>query len=182
MAAATRRQVLELARARVEANVRTLLERDEADAVELSLEGPVGAGESLLGERRRHGLDPLGKYRGRGTRRVDLVWLCHRCMTESGAQSHNWAPRPCRGRVGWPIFGGVITSKAQAEHHVDGSPQVPQALGCRERCARTLERPPLLRGGAPSLRSGPGSPAPSGPRPRSTSSSWVAPASRGRNR
>jgi hypothetical protein len=48
--------------AREEADVRPLLERNQADAVELTLEDPVRAGEAVLCERRRHRLQPIGKH------------------------------------------------------------------------------------------------------------------------
>ena len=41
-----------------------MLERDEPNAVELSLERPFRTGEPLLGQRRRHGLDPVSGNSG----------------------------------------------------------------------------------------------------------------------
>jgi hypothetical protein len=55
------RNVLRQPVAREEPHVRSLLERDEADAVELSLEDPFRAGETLLRERRGHRLEPIRK-------------------------------------------------------------------------------------------------------------------------
>ena len=61
MAAATRRNVLRQPIAREQPDVGALLEREQADAVELALEDPFRSGEALLGQRRRHRFDPVGK-------------------------------------------------------------------------------------------------------------------------
>src|SRR5215510_13422684 len=45
--------------AREQLDAASLLEREEADAIELALEEPVGAGEPLVGEGRRHRDDPF---------------------------------------------------------------------------------------------------------------------------
>ena len=42
-----------------------MFEREQADAIELALEDPLGPGEPLLRQRRRHRLDPFGKVRHR---------------------------------------------------------------------------------------------------------------------
>ncbi len=55
------RVVLRQPVAREQADIRPLLEREQADAVELALEDPFRAGEPLLRERRGHRLDPFGK-------------------------------------------------------------------------------------------------------------------------
>src|SRR5207245_4025062 len=57
--------------ARQQADIRPVLERQQADAIELALEDPLGPGEPRLCERRRHRLDPVGKWRfGHGGRRT----------------------------------------------------------------------------------------------------------------
>ena len=53
--------VLGQAVAREETHVVALFEGEQPDAVELPLEDPVGSGEALLGERRRHRFQPVGK-------------------------------------------------------------------------------------------------------------------------
>src|SRR5688572_5617804 len=73
--------MLELSCAGVESHVGALLERDQANPVQLALERPVGAGESLLGERGRHGLDPLGKLGAPGGGGVYIVRLRHASWT-----------------------------------------------------------------------------------------------------
>src|SRR4030095_2428827 len=62
--------MLELSSARVEADIIAFLERNEADAVELPLEGPLRTGEPVLSERRGNGLDPFGELRASGRGRV----------------------------------------------------------------------------------------------------------------
>src|SRR5215211_3386258 len=57
------RKVLFLLRTREKPDGVSLLECDEANAVEFALEAPVGARKALLSERRGHRLDPVGKTR-----------------------------------------------------------------------------------------------------------------------
>ena len=46
---------------RQQANVGAVLERQQPNAVELALEDPLGPGEPVLRERRRHRFEPVGK-------------------------------------------------------------------------------------------------------------------------
>ena len=55
------RVVLRPAIAREQTDLRSLLEREQPDAVELALEDPLRAREPLLRQRRRHGLEPFGE-------------------------------------------------------------------------------------------------------------------------
>src|SRR5690606_9091505 len=54
--------------AAVESDVSAIPERQEADAIQLALEDPVGSGEPLLRERRGHGHEPVweGGWSGGG--------------------------------------------------------------------------------------------------------------------
>jgi hypothetical protein len=47
--------------AREQPDIGAILERDHADPVELPLEDPLRPGEAVLGQRRRHRLEPFGK-------------------------------------------------------------------------------------------------------------------------
>lgn len=55
-----RRHVLRKPVAREELDVDAAFVRDQPDAIELALEEPVVARKTLLRERRRHGLEPVG--------------------------------------------------------------------------------------------------------------------------
>jgi hypothetical protein len=67
------RGVLRQPVARQEPNVGTVLEREETNAIELSLEEPFRPGEALLGKRGGHRLEPVRKGHGR------ITSECERC-------------------------------------------------------------------------------------------------------
>jgi hypothetical protein len=62
------RRVLQQLIARQQPHFLTVLEREQADAVQLALERPLGTAESLLRERRRHRLYPVWKCAGHSSR------------------------------------------------------------------------------------------------------------------
>ena len=70
-------------------NVGAVLEREQPDAVELALEDPLGPGEPVLCERRRHRLEPFGK-RGRhgiSTPTITTEYLARTCAGNTATAS-----------------------------------------------------------------------------------------------
>src|SRR5437762_11205074 len=82
--------------ARQQPNVLRLLEREQADAIELALEDPFRAGEALLRERRGHRLYPFRERVGHRPRQdaSTTPWLCEtmgaRGAADTAASSASW--------------------------------------------------------------------------------------------
>ena len=94
-----RRQILRQPIARVEPDVVALLEREQADAVELALEDPLRPGEPLLRQRRGHRLEPLGSRHTRG----NLHDAAH-----AGTKRANSAGKPREGSDDGDAFGELL--------------------------------------------------------------------------
>src|SRR5262245_36966616 len=97
--------------AREELHLRASLEGDQADAVKLAFEDPVGPGESILGQRRGHWLDPFGWRRSHTSEAISRAREAWPRLASAGCRPHSTRRpisnsdrslrRRCPGRLPW---------------------------------------------------------------------------------